>query len=324
MTVNRRELLFSQLSEALHADIDVCDIAVVAELLRRLNRAEGSQDANEQALLLQAQRRCEIRDTEDVLPGPEAISELVQTLCEYTDKTDCAEQEERMEIVWQLDEACAASAFLGKPDRYKTQIDEATAIIRAFPELFQSLVATATEVLSCSRFSTGDPARSLWSTIESCGFDQGLVTEYVPQCHRARRALGFLDTCSLGAARQTAHSLQAATGISMPSPLEIVCKDTFGEIGVGRDEAGDLRLFLQCSEGECPPIPELFCNGESVPLTTVVENLFTAPVQTGEYLLRVGPHDVRFSLVDRFRFPFSFRKTGRAKRASRTCIRSPS
>ena len=290
MTTESRELLDSQLYEALQevqtGEGDPFEVAVLAGLLSRLVTADPVPSKIDSLLVARS-----LRDQQGLMnrfPPEEEVASLLYRLFSLTDET---ESDERADLLQELDELCAASCFLSEPDHYAGAIEEATSMVRAYPELFRPLAPSASRILADSRFAPNDPAPRLWQAVEASQYEELRILP--PACESARRGLGIRPVVSLRSTGAPPMSLSAASGLPVPAPLAVIGQGEQYEVGIGHSLDGEPELLLNLQA-----TATLLHNEQPVELLPLATGLFHAPALVGEYRLQIGGETFVFEVVD--------------------------
>jgi hypothetical protein len=290
MTRQSRKVVAAQLGEslsALRAGVgDPFEIAVLAGLLQR---AVGTApDPSEERTLTEARQLWDTGTLFSTVPLDDAGDAIVDRLCAL--QADDSE-EERAELLQDLDELCAGLSFVGQSDRCGHAAREAAGVIRAFPALFRPLAGWASRILADEPPSAGDPARQVWQALEASQFPELAVS--APACDDARRRLGLPLVIRRSLVGLAPPALLAASELPVPPALLPLGHGPGYELALGELADGQLALLMTSTA----PV-QLLRSGIEVALEHLAPGFDRAPAIAGEYQLRVGDAVLAFEVVD--------------------------
>lgn len=290
MTRQNRRVVAAQLGEslsALRAGVgDPFEIAVLAGLLQR---AVGTApDTSEAGTLVEARQLWDTGTLLSTVPPDDAGNAIVDRLCALQDDDS---EEERADLLQDLDELCAGLSFIGQSDRCRHAAREAAGVIRAFPVLFRPLAGWASRILADEPPSAGDPARLVWQALEASQFQELPVS--APACDDARRRLGLPLVIRRSLVGLAPPVLLAASELPTPPALLPLGHGPGYELGLGELADGQPALLMTSTA----PV-QLLRSGLEVALEHLAPGFDRAPAIAGEYQLRVGDAVFAFEIVD--------------------------
>ena len=154
-------------------------------------------------------------------------------------RVEAAEEEDDAEQTWgalcAFDELLAAATFLGAAESLREVTEDAARLIRAFPEPWRPHAEAATALLRDQPPPNGDPAWTLWSTVEASRWELPLDDAGMPA--RTRFELGFwVSLVDWGG--QNPVRLAAAGALRDAPPWLTLTKGAGWEIALTRDDDG--------------------------------------------------------------------------------------
>ena len=231
--------LGAQLQEALRGG----DPLALARLAGRLHRAEPDAPA-----LLDARAALTRAPPDLSAAALDALSCL-----EAADEHDDLEQ--TWGVLCSFDALLAAATFLGDDEAVRAVVDEAARLIRAFPEPWRPHAEAATALLRDHPPAEGDPAWTLWSTVEASRWALAVDDAGMPA--RTRFELGFWVSLVDWGGQNPVRL--AAAGVLREAPPWLTLRQGPGwEIALTRDDDG--APVVLCSD------PEASASVDGVPL----------------------------------------------------------
>jgi hypothetical protein len=164
-------------------------------------------------------------------------------------RLESAEEDDDTEQTWGvlcgLDTILAAATLLGVAASFRGVTEDAARLIRAFPEPWRPHAEAATALLRDHPPAEGDPAWTLWSTVEASRWELPLDDAGMPA--QTRFVLGFW--VSLGDWRaQNPVTLAAAEALREAPPWLTLAQGPGWEIALTQDEDGEAVVL--CSDPE--------------------------------------------------------------------------
>ena len=211
--------LGAQLQEALRGD----DPLTLARIAGRVHRVAPDDPA-----LIHARDALAAASIDLSAPAEDALARL-----EDAGEDDDAEQ--TWAALSSFDALLAAATFLGAAESLREVTEDAARLIRAFPEPWRPHAEAATALLRDQPPPDGDPAWTLWSTVEASRWELPLDDAGMPA--RTRFELGFwVSLVDWGG--QNPVRLAAAGALRDAPPWLTLTKGAGWEIALTRDDDG--------------------------------------------------------------------------------------
>tara|TARA_R110002096_G_scaffold259030_1_gene452619 strand:- start:93790 stop:94665 length:876 start_codon:yes stop_codon:yes gene_type:complete len=287
MRTNNLEILSSQLDAALEdvwsGEGEPLEIAVLAGLLARY---EGvTPKPLETAITWRDGVGSELLDAALARTNGQAFVDRVTAIEEEYP------QEEKLDVLFDFDEYCAAAHFCLADQVAEGPADLIARFVTAFPEPWEALTETASTLLATTPPLAGDPARRVWEAVEATTWERS--EHRAPLYSDGLDAAGFMVSFSLAAMRPPAYMEQARAAGELPeAPLwQTVRKADGWELALTVDEGHELVFQLHCAE-ELLAVVQF--GDKSLELKTVRPGVLTCKALPGDYSWTVG--DVSFKL----------------------------
>lgn len=262
-----------------------------------LELAQGGGEPLEVAILAGLLQRMapddEVLTSLDVAVPPQqllqAIHEALDLVLEIEEDDDAAESWDALAA---LDETCAAAHWLGHSPLAEGAIDDATSLVRAFPEAWRVHSERATEVLRSRTPRSGDPAGRLWAVVEGTPWvtdEPSSTADAVPLDLKFR--LGMEVVVPLAPFLAHGERLAAAQGLPEPAPWRRLGRGDDWELAltVGDD---DQPILVLSGGSEA----EFEHEGQPIELARLADDRFCGAA-TGAWRIRIGDREMQFEVA---------------------------
>lgn len=268
------ELLSQQLELAIAAVAagqgEAFEVAVLAGLLAR--------HGGHPPVLAEAERWCGA-EGRLLLRAALADLSLEDALGGIIDADEHDSEEERADVLFDLDELCAGAHFCAERDQARMIVDLAVSTIRAFPEPWAALAPLATSLLESAPPHEQDPALGLWRAIEALHWAAQPEDDMAPRCDAASRELALPLLLTLPAPRA---QLPASADELPPAPRwELVLREDDWELALVTEPSGRSRLELSA----VAHVTEVAVQreGTTVPLERPAPGVWSCAAEPGSY-----------------------------------------
>lgn len=275
MNTDLAPLLRSQLLQALAGQADPLELCTLGGLLGRA--------APQDPLLGRLA---------DLRPGPALLQSLQAHLAQAAQAFEAVDEEDDPALSWDalsaLDEVCAAAAFLGRADLVAEAVQDAAALVGAFPEAWAPHADAASGWLEDA--PPGDPARALWAAVEAAA--QGLDAEVEGRAPEDLRLQAGLDVVISRFGRPPTELRSSADGALAPDgPWTRLARGEGWELALTTDPDDRPILLLA---GEVLPAPRSFVHdGQAVALQPGPEGEWCAAAP-GAWQVTLGTRRLAF------------------------------
>lgn len=294
-------LLTDQLAQALdemdQGHGEPAEVATLGGLLARwLQSGAASGQAGQPALDLAAtaaallerasSHRAPARIALQATIDREGVLGLVQG---FMDASETDTEEQRADILFELDELLAASWFCGLQAPELTELtDLVVRTVHAFPATWRDLAALATAMLERHPQLPPPAAGAMWSAVEASRWQADPEPLSVPACSSALRALNLPITISRPRFPALQASLPQADSAILPAPpgWQTVDRGEGWELALTVDEADQLILLLSRVSTD-PPV-RIEHDGKEVALQTPRPGVVTCLAEPGTYRLHIA------------------------------------
>lgn len=275
MTTDPAPLLRSQLLQALAGQAEPLELAILGGLLRRLSPGDP--------LLAQLA---------DLGPSPARVSALRAHLSQALQALEEIDEDDDPALSWDalaaLDELCAAAAFLGRADLVAEAVQDAAALVRAFPEAWAPHADAASGWLEDA--PPGDPARALWTAVEAAS--RGLAPDAEGQAPADLRMQAGVDVVVPLFGRRSAELRAAAAApLAEEGPWTRLAHGEGWELALTTDPSDQPILLLA---GEVLPARITVAHeGQAIALQPGPEGQW-CPASPGAWQVTLGDRHLTF------------------------------